>query len=119
MNALATARNGGYNAPQMLKRKRNALVLQRAWRSRCVRRYEGVRCRNGTIADFNAVLSGCTRANAVPYTLGAGEHDKEIREINKRNALHGHGICHNAAIRSDVDANPVKNVMDAVDTQFL
>ena len=29
-------------------------------------------CRNSIIADFSLVLSGCTRGNAVPYTMGAG-----------------------------------------------
>ena len=37
-----------------------------AWRS------SEVWCRNGIIADFSLVLSGCTKGNAVPYTLGAG-----------------------------------------------
>ena len=33
-------------------------------------------CRNGSIADFSLVLSGCTRGNAVPLTLGAGQGSK-------------------------------------------
>lgn len=33
-------------------------------------------CRNGLIADFTTVLSGCTKGNAVPYTLGAGAGSK-------------------------------------------
>ncbi len=33
-------------------------------------------CRNGSIADYSLVLSGCTRGNAVPLTLGAGQGSK-------------------------------------------
>jgi hypothetical protein len=35
-----------------------------------------VTCRNSIIADFSLVLSGCTRGNAVPYSLGAGQGSK-------------------------------------------
>ena len=31
---------------------------------------------NGIIVDFSRVLSGCTKGNAVPYTLGAGQGSK-------------------------------------------
>ena len=33
-------------------------------------------CRNGNIADYSLVLSGCTRGNAVNYSLGAGQGSK-------------------------------------------
>ena len=37
---------------------------------------EKMACRNGLIADYNIVLAGCVRGNAVPYTLGAGAGSK-------------------------------------------
>lgn len=33
-------------------------------------------CRNGIIADYSLVLSGCTKGNAVPLTTGAGQGSK-------------------------------------------
>ena len=33
-------------------------------------------CRNGLIADYNIVMAGCVRGNAVPYSLGAGAGSK-------------------------------------------
>ena len=45
-------------------------------------------CRNGRIADYNIFLAGCTKANAVPYDMGAGEASKgasmyEIKYMGK------------------------------------
>ena len=37
-----------------------------------------VTCRNGIIADFNLTESFCTRANAMPILLGAGDGSKSV-----------------------------------------
>ena len=37
-----------------------------------------VTCRNGIVADFNLTESFCTRANAMPILLGAGDGSKSV-----------------------------------------
>ena len=46
------------------------LSILRAWTA------DTLTCRNSIIADYSLVLSGCTRGNAVPYSLGAGSGSK-------------------------------------------
>jgi hypothetical protein len=44
--------------------------ILRAWTD------DALTCQNGVVADFSLVLSGCTRGNAVPLQLGAGQGSK-------------------------------------------
>ena len=44
-----------------------------------------ITCRNGIIADFNLTESFCTRANAMPILLGAGDGSKSVSMYLVRN----------------------------------